>query len=77
MVRQAVQVQVAQRTRLGKPWPMFELFHDKMAPHVKVIQDWLRPIVREALEKKAAAARGEETGEGTFLSHLTNSTDSE
>lgn len=68
-------MQIANRTRTGKPWPLFELFHDKTAKHRKVIQDWLQPIVREALHSKAAAARGEDTGEGTFLSHLTKTTD--
>ncbi|GJE99948.1 cytochrome P450 [Phanerochaete sordida] len=71
-----VQMQISRRTRIGKPWPLFELFRDKTAPSVAIVQDWLRPIVREALERKAAAAAGKDDGaEGTFLSHLTNSTD--
>lgn len=71
-----VQVQIARRTRIGKPWPLFELFTDKTAPSVAVIHDWLRPIVHEALAKKSAASAEKESGEdSTFLSHLANSTD--
>ena len=27
-------MQISRRTRIGKPWPLFELFRDKTAPSV-------------------------------------------
>ncbi|EKM50591.1 uncharacterized protein PHACADRAFT_263957 [Phanerochaete carnosa HHB-10118-sp] len=68
-----VQVQVARRTRIGKPWPLFELFHDKTTESMAVVQKRLRPIVREALEKDTRGEYNDE--ESTFLSHLAKSTD--
>ena len=69
-------MKVAQRTRIGKPWPLFELLHDKTTESMAVVQSWLRPLVNETLKKKAAGAdRKNNSEDSTFLSHLADSTD--
>ena len=74
-MHQDIQLHIAHRLRIGRPWPLFELFGERTAGSVAIVQNWLRPIVHEALVDKAAAARGDVDEEHTFLSHLASSTD--
>jgi hypothetical protein len=71
---------VTTRARIGKLWPLFELFGDKLDPHVKVIQDWLDPLVKRALDdklRKGQAGVMNPIAEKTFLQHLADSTEGE
>jgi hypothetical protein len=71
---------ITSRARIGYLWPLFELFKDKTEPHVKIIKDWLDPLVKRALDDKL---RAEEAGiaspiaDKTFLQHLADSTEGE
>ena len=72
------QVIVTKRSRIGYFWPLFELFRDKMKPHVKIIHDWLDPLVKTALDDKLCAVRAGVTSsiaDKTFLQHLADSTE--
>ncbi|KAF7294859.1 putative cytochrome P450 monooxygenase CYP63 [Mycena indigotica] len=69
---------VTNRGRIGYLWPLFELFGDKNAKNVAVIQDWLDPLVRQAVEDKHRAEKlgiCSPVAEKTFLQHLADSTD--
>ena len=71
---------ITKRARIGYLWPLFELFRDETEPHVKVIQDWLDPLVKQALSDKLRAEKAGVTdpiADKTFLQHLADSTESE
>lgn len=44
------------RARLGKTWPLGELWGDASASHMKTIYDFVDPLVSEALERKGHQA---------------------
>lgn len=74
---EAAQQTVTKRARIGYLWPLFELFGDKAAPHVKIIHDWLDPLVQEALNDKSSAEKAgiaNQIADKTFLQHLVDST---
>lgn len=69
---------IAERERKGPIWPLLEIFEDKVAPHMKVVDQVVEPIIREALRKNADKI-GEDTGKDidadeTLLDHLVKST---
>ncbi|KAL0570432.1 hypothetical protein V5O48_011525 [Marasmius crinis-equi] len=69
---------VTARGRLGRLWPLFELFGDKNAKNVEIIHDWLDPLVKDALSEKARMQQAgiiSPIAEKNFLQHLTESTD--
>lgn len=69
---------VTTRARIGYLWPLFELFGDKTEPHIKVIHDWLDPLVKQAIEDKLRNQKSgvsSPVGDKTFLQHLAESTD--
>ncbi|KAJ7199606.1 cytochrome P450 monooxygenase CYP63 [Mycena pura] len=69
---------ITDRGRIGYLWPLFELFQDKNANNVAVIQQWLDPLVRQATEDKRRAQQAgiqNSVAEKTFLQHLADSTD--
>ncbi|KAF7290302.1 Cytochrome P450 [Mycena chlorophos] len=69
---------VTNRGRIGYLWPLFELFKDKNAENVAVIQEWLDPLVQQAVEEKHRLKRlgiTSPVAEKTFLQHLADSTD--
>jgi hypothetical protein len=75
---EAVQRIITMRGRTGSIWPVFELFEDKTAPHVDIIKRWLDPLVKQTLERKAAAQKSGHWStmeEKTFLEHLADSTE--
>ncbi|KAF7301073.1 hypothetical protein MIND_00671300 [Mycena indigotica] len=84
-VRSFVQSQLMtlERAALQKRWPLFEFWKDRIKPHRKVVDEFIEPILNEALEKKRqkkeTAAEGKTVEEGgeeeTFLSHLVEATD--
>lgn len=75
---ESAQQVITNRSRLGHFWPLFELSGDKNAPHVKVIHEWLNPLVDQALHDKAKEKQAgvcSPIADKTFLQHLTDSTD--
>ncbi|GJJ08807.1 hypothetical protein Clacol_003026 [Clathrus columnatus] len=47
------QTQTAVRTRLGDLWPLLELFRDKTKDSMRTIHDYIEPILRDAISRKA------------------------
>lgn len=74
-------MQIARRIRLGKVWPLFEMFRDKTTEGNRIVKDFLHPIVQKAIEDKVRMADSREGHTAdeispTFLSHLASSTNS-
>lgn len=73
------QLASAKRIQLGSLWPLFEFWKDTTLGHMDVINAFIDPILREAIEKKKAdvvRADKKEVDEGdTLLDHLINYTD--
>ena len=73
---------ISERERLGWIWPLFEILKDKTAEPMKIVNAYLDPIIKDALEKKRLAAPllDEKQGEAkvgddeTLLDHLVNLT---
>lgn len=68
---------VTNRRRLGYIWPLFELLGDKTAPHVKVIRNFLDPIVNQVLaerERRTKSGVHNSIDQKTFMEHLAEST---
>jgi hypothetical protein len=67
----------ALRTRYGPTWPLMEFWKDKVSAHRKVVDDFIQPILTEALDKRAALSGKDVPGDcddETLLSHLVGST---
>ncbi|KZT71413.1 cytochrome P450 [Daedalea quercina L-15889] len=73
----------AERATMGKVWPLWEMRKDKSREYMRVVDEYLHPILEEALRKKAQReheekARGVKTAEEaddieegeTLLDHL-------
>jgi hypothetical protein len=76
-------VLITRRGVQGDTWPLLELFKDKTEEPIQVIMDWLEPLVRRALERKAkrmeaswgdakVSSRDDET---VFLDYLADQSD--
>ncbi|KAF8261166.1 cytochrome P450 [Lactarius quietus] len=76
-------VLITRRGVQGDTWPLLELFEDKTEAPIQVIMDWLEPLVKEAISRKAkrreakgddvkVSARDEDT---VFLDYLADRTD--
>lgn len=77
-------VLITRRGVQGDTWPLLELFGDKTEGPIQVIMDWLEPLVKEAINRKAkrreanggAAAKVSARDEDTvFLDYLADRTD--
>lgn len=69
---------ITTRGRIGHIWPLFELFEDKNDAHARVIQEWLDPLVRQALDDKNSTEKAgvrSPIAEKTFIQHLADSTE--
>ncbi|EIW61469.1 cytochrome P450 monooxygenase pc-3 [Trametes versicolor FP-101664 SS1] len=73
---------ISMRTRVGWFWHLQELLNDRSAEHMRVVDEFLQPILEEAIAKnRAAKAQLEATGEKgseedeTLLDHLVKLTD--
>ncbi|KAJ7487238.1 cytochrome P450 monooxygenase CYP63 [Mycena galericulata] len=69
---------ITDRGRMGYLWPLFELFKDKNEDNATIIQAWLDPLVRQAVEDKQKAQKAgieSPVADKTFLQHLADSTD--
>ena len=70
---------------MGWIWPLLEVFGDKTAESMKVVNAYIEPIIKEAVEKKRLAAplkvdkrKEDEVGDDeTLLDHLVNLTSGE
>ena len=79
---ETVAVLITRRGVQGPTWPLLELFKDKTEEPIQVIMDWLEPLVRQALSRKAK--RREANGDAkistrdddaVFLDYLADQTD--
>ncbi|KAI0637982.1 cytochrome P450 monooxygenase pc-2 [Trametes polyzona] len=74
-----IQHVLAMRLRLGWAWPLAEMFKDKSEEHMRVIDDFLEPILEEAIAKNRATTgekgKSAEEGGDTLLDHLVQLTD--
>ncbi|KAH7926998.1 cytochrome P450 [Leucogyrophana mollusca] len=67
---------ISQRPRKGWIWPLFELFGDKTVEPMKVVNEYIEPILTEAIDKrKKMSESGEKQDEelsddDTLLDHL-------
>ncbi|KAF7982653.1 hypothetical protein HWV62_27101 [Athelia sp. TMB] len=66
---------LVQRLRSGWVWPLFEVFKDNTAAPMEVVNAYLAPILKDAVEKQESRAAGydddDKIGEAeTLLSHL-------
>ncbi|KZP21731.1 cytochrome P450 [Athelia psychrophila] len=66
---------ISQRARIGWIWPLFEIFKDNTAKPMKVVNEFLDPILKEAVDKQKTLPIGfedkEAVGEAeTLLDHL-------
>jgi hypothetical protein len=51
---------VADRDKLGWMWPLFEIFEDKTKKVMEIVNSFVEPIIKQAIEKRV---RGEERDE--------------
>lgn len=76
--REALEV-ISVRERYGWVWPLAEIFKDKSYEPMKIVNSYIEPIVKEALEKKRHSPikeKGEEpSDEETLLDSLVRVTD--
>ncbi|KAJ7499692.1 cytochrome P450 monooxygenase pc-3 [Mycena latifolia] len=64
------------RSRFGSKWPLNEFWKDRVKPHREVIDQFIEPILNEALMKKAGCSTQDSKAEAdTLLSHLLQGTD--
>ncbi|KAG1862400.1 cytochrome P450 [Suillus tomentosus] len=64
---------ISRRVLIGSAWPMTEIFADSTAQHMKVVDEFLDPILEAALTRHSTAAKldaNQTTGDQTFLDHL-------
>ncbi|KAF7318139.1 hypothetical protein HMN09_00322000 [Mycena chlorophos] len=67
-----------QRAAFQKRWPLFEFWSDRVKPQRKIIDEFIEPIMNDALASKGKTwtRENKENGEGeTFLDHLVRGTD--
>ncbi|KIJ32050.1 hypothetical protein M422DRAFT_234321 [Sphaerobolus stellatus SS14] len=74
------QDQVAHRSRLASMWPLFEFWKDKTKDDMKIIHDYIEPIIKGALVKKASKNDMDSLEKNnelatTLLDHLVQQTD--
>ncbi|QRW07226.1 cytochrome P450 family protein [Ceratobasidium sp. AG-Ba] len=76
------QASIMVRFALGTLWPLFEIFWDRVGDDMRVIDEYVKPILREKLEEKRkggikAKTDELEDGSDTLLDHLVQYTDDE
>lgn len=72
------QIVSAVRTRIGKLWPLAEIFKDKTKESMVIINEYIDPIIKEALEKKRLKPDSQKRDPSvpeTLLDHLVRNTD--
>jgi hypothetical protein len=73
----AAQVASASRLRLANLWPLIEIWEDKVKKHMRIVHDFVDPVVKAALHKKRRSKESplEATENVTLLDDLVNQTD--
>jgi hypothetical protein len=77
---ESVAVLITRRGVQGDTWPLLELFKDKTEEPIQVIMDWLEPLVRQAMDRKAKRMEGDtkvssHDEDTVFLDYLSDRTD--
>ncbi|GBE85606.1 Cytochrome P450 52E2 [Sparassis crispa] len=76
---ETLQAIVSKRIKRGKLlWPIAELLHDSMTPHVKVIHEYVDPLVQRALENRRSMEKAgvqSSPEQSTFLEYLAGNTE--
>ncbi|KAJ7625772.1 cytochrome P450 monooxygenase pc-3 [Roridomyces roridus] len=65
---------ISERESMGKIWPLFEMFEDKTARPMKVINEFLEPVVRAAVEKNRVDEKNEEEEASSLLDDMLKTT---
>ncbi|KAG2062786.1 cytochrome P450, partial [Suillus decipiens] len=68
---------INRRVSLGQIWPLTEILADDTAQHMKVVNAFLDPILKDALEKRSTAGefdKNDFTDDQTLVDHLVNLT---
>lgn len=73
------QLASSQRSRYTSAWPLREFWASRVDPHIEVMEEFIQPLLREALARKAKTVETKteeavEDGE-TLLEHLAKLTD--
>ncbi|KAG1751877.1 cytochrome P450 [Suillus lakei] len=74
------QQRINRRISIGQAWPLIEILADSTAQHMKVVNAFLDPILKDALEKHRTAVeldRNELADDQTLVDHLVNLTSGE
>ena len=72
------QIGTAKRARYGELWPLREFWKDEISPHRQVIEEYVKPLMRNALSKKTAGYLDHKEEEsGNLLTNLVVATDGE
>uniref|UniRef100_A0A8H7XXV3 Cytochrome P450 n=1 Tax=Psilocybe cubensis TaxID=181762 RepID=A0A8H7XXV3_PSICU len=70
------QMITARRMGLGVHWPLMEFWHDKLKGPMRVVHEFIDPIVAEAISRKrASVGHVREKDDETLLENLVNSTE--
>ncbi|KAJ6607884.1 cytochrome P450 [Mycena sp. CBHHK59/15] len=69
------QRQYVARSRFGTKWPLNEFWRDRIKPHREIIDQFINPILNEALAEKSKASKVDSGQLETLLSHLLQGTD--
>jgi hypothetical protein len=78
---EAGQYRSGYRSGYGVIWPLAEFWKSKVKPHRKIVDQFIEPVLTEALARRTAVRGGTstdrektDTKETTLLSHLANHT---
>ncbi|KAJ6478042.1 cytochrome P450 monooxygenase pc-1 [Mycena vitilis] len=63
-------IAISKREVLGRIWPLFEIFGDKTAAPMRIISEYLDPVIHAAMEKKRLAEPQEKDDDSEELSLL-------
>ena len=65
------------RSRFGSHWPLFEFWNDKMKKPMRVVHDFIDPIVAAAISRKKEEMLSPslDRDDETLLENLVNSTE--
>lgn len=75
---ETLQVEIPPRGPRGNLWPLWELFRNVAAKSNQAIDDWVGPLVRQAIDAKVNGLSGggkKAIDEGSLLDHIADNTD--
>lgn len=74
----AAQTALAKRNMIGGSWPLFELLRDPTTEPMKVVNEFLEPILKDAIAKQQASQglsnADKDAEDETLLDHLVRQT---